>query len=455
MKKTIYLIITAVLSLAVTSSCKKYLDKKSDLRLVIPKTLGDAQGLMDDANLMNLRTSPSYGEASSDDYFLPPSGFLAVGTIGQDVYTWKPLNYRYVNDWSLGYLAIYNSNLCLELMENIERNAFNGSDWDNVKGSAHFYRAYYFLMLTGQYGLAYDEASSSKDLGVPLRLNSDFNIPSQRATVKECYQQVIKDATEALGLLPNYPQHSMRPSKGAAYALLARCYLSMHKYDLALNYVTSALALNNKLMDYNGDTDVAALSGNTPFKKFNKETVWYAELAGGFGVHSILRARIDTTLYNAYDVNDLRKIAYFREATPYQQFKGNYTANINAFFSGIATDELYLISAECKAYLNDIDGGLIDLNTLLKTRWRKSALFQPITALNRSDALVKIRLERRKELVMRGLRFYDLKRYNKEGLGLSLVRVNEGITVTLPPNSPFYALPLPTDIIELTGMPQN
>ena len=97
----------------------------------------------------------------------------------------------------------------------------------------------------------------------------------------------------------------------------------------------------------------------------------------------------------------------------------------------------------------------MDLNTLLKTRWKKSVLFQPVIASNRSEALAKIRHERRKELIMRGLRFYDLKRYNKEGLGLSLVRMNEGKTVTLLPNSPFYALPLPTDIIELTGMPQN
>lgn len=441
-------------SVAIFSGCKKYLAEKSDLRLVIPKTLSDAQGLMDDVNFMNLKT-PSYGESSSDDYFLPPASYSAITAIAQDIYTWKPTPYRYQNDWSFGYLAIYNSNLCLELLQDIERNGSNNAQWDNAKGSAHFYRAYYFLMLTGQYGLAYDESSSTRDLGIPLRLESDFNIPSVRATVSDCYQQVIKDATVALELLPDYPQHVMRPSKGAAGALLARCYLSMHKYDLALKYATGALGLNNKLMDFNGDPDVAALTGNTPFKKFNKETIWYSELSSGFGIHTISRARIDTMLYDSYSVNDLRKTAYFRLAAPYQQFKGNYTANVNQFFSGLATDELYLISAECKAYLNDMEGGMNDLNTLLRTRWKRSVSFQPMTASNRLDALNKIRLERRKELLMRGLRFYDIKRYNKEGANLNLTRMVNGKVVTLSANSPFFALPLPTDIIEVSGMQQN
>jgi len=456
MKKlnNLYLIIS-LLSIFTVIGCKKYLDVKSDLKLVVPKTLSDAQGLMDDANLMNLRTTPSYGESSSDDYFLPPAGYQATLVDGQDVYRWKPVPYKFGIDWSQGYLAIYNSNLCMEILQNVERTDGNGQQWDNAMGSAFFYRAYYILMLTGQYGLGYDEGSSNKDLGVVLRSSSDFNIKSVRSTVEECYQQVINDASAALNLLPNYPQHLMRPSKGAALALLSRCYLYMHKYELALKFATEALAFNNKLMDYNSDSDIVGLSGNTPFKKFNKETLWYAELSGGFGIQAILRARIDTTLYASYNANDLRKIAFFRAASPYQQFKGNYTANINNNFSGLATDELLLTSAECKAYLNNIDDGMKDLNTLLKSRWRNTVIYQPLTASNREDALTKIRTERRKELLMRGLRFYDIKRYNKEGLNLNLTRLINGQIVTLPANSPFYALPLPVDIVDITGIQQN
>ncbi len=456
MKKIYKLILlTSLYGTTAILGCKKYLEVKSDARLVVPTSISDAQGLMDDAANMNLRTSPSYGEATADDIFLPPTSYQAVGNTAQDVYTWKPTPYQFVNDWSLGYLAIYNSNLCLEILDKVTRLSNNAGEWDNAAGSAHFYRAYYLLMLTGQYGLAYDENTASNDLGVSLRLQTNFNIPSNRATVAECYQQVIDDAQKAFQLLPNYAAHQMRPSKMAAAALLARCYLYMHNYETALKYAREALALNSQLINYNGDADLISLSSTTPFRKFNKETIWYAELSGGFGVHALLRARIDSNLYASYAANDLRKTAYFRAAAPYQQFKGNYTANINVNFSGFATDELYLISAECKAWLNDVDGGMADLNTLLKTRFKNTATYVPLTAANRAEALTKIRTERRKELVLRGLRFYDIKRYNKEGANINLTRVAAGQTYTLKANSGYYALPLPTDIIQLTGMAQN
>ena len=455
--KKIYQILLVVGLYGTTAilGCKKYLEVKSDAKLVVPVTLNDAQGLMDDAANMNLRTAPSYGEMSSDDFFLPAASYQAVGTRAQEVYTWQPTPYQYGNDWNLGYLAIYNSNLCLEILSKVTRSNVNAGEYDQAQGSAYFYRAYYFLMLTGQYGLAYDENTATKDLGIALRLQTNFNIPTTRATVAECYRQVIDDTEKALRLLPNYATHAMRPSKAAAAALLARCYLYMHQYEKALEYNLQAMTLNNKLINYNGDTDLTTLSSNTPFKKFNKETIWYAEMSSGFGLLAIARSRIDTTLYNSYASNDLRKTAFFRAAAPYQQFKGNYTANININFSGLATDELYLNSAECKAWLNDVTGGMADLNTLLKTRFRSTVAYTPLSAANRTEALNIIRRERRKELVFRGLRFYDIKRYNKEGANLDLVRMVEGKTYTLKANSAYYALPIPTDVIQLSGIPQN
>jgi starch-binding outer membrane protein, SusD/RagB family len=66
-----------------------------------------------------------------------------------------------------------------------------------------------------------------------------------------------------------------------------------------------------------------------------------------------------------------------------------------------------------------------------------------------------LRTERRKELTMRGLRWIDIKRLNKEGAGIVLKRLIGDKTYTLQPNDPRYALPLPADIILNTGMQQN
>jgi hypothetical protein len=49
----------------------------------------------------------------------------------------------------------------------------------------------------------------------------------------------------------------------------------------------------------------------------------------------------------------------------------------------------------------------------------------------------------------------DIKRLNKEGRNIVLRRFLNGNTYTLEPNAAYYALPIPTDIVEITGIPQN
>lgn len=56
---------------------------------------------------------------------------------------------------------------------------------------------------------------------------------------------------------------------------------------------------------------------------------------------------------------------------------------------------------------------------------------------------------------MRGLRWMDLKRLNKDSANIILTRQVNGQTYTLQPNDLRYALPLPEDIIQITGMQQN
>ncbi|MCZ4243540.1 RagB/SusD family nutrient uptake outer membrane protein [Pedobacter punctiformis] len=117
MMKKIYQLMLAFLAVASLNSCKKYLDVKSNAKLVTPHTLSDAQGLLDDATIMNIKSTPSYGETSADDYFLPLSSYNAAGVLGQDIYVWKAIDYRIGNDWSYSYLAVYNTNLSLDILD--------------------------------------------------------------------------------------------------------------------------------------------------------------------------------------------------------------------------------------------------------------------------------------------------------------------------------------------------
>lgn len=443
------------------TGCKKYLDFPFRNNLQVPNDLGDLQALLDDANLaMNDSRTPSFGESSADDYFCLPERYAALNDWPKQAYIWKPFDYRYVNDWSLCYFPIYNSNYCIETLNGIERTSDNAAAWDHVKGAAYFFRSYYFLMLNWVFAHAYDPATSANDRGIVLRLTSNYNVPSVRSSVAACYQQIIKDASLSATLLPDLPLHPYRPSKAAAYGLLARTYHSMRVYDSAYHYADLALSIKSDLINFNGDADLGTLTINYPFKRFNKETIFYTEMNtdGTYSLVQMARARVDSILIQAYENNDLRRTAYFTRSGNDYQFKGSYTQS-SRNFTGITTAELLLIRAECAA--RNTNGGagemqkaLSDLNSLLSKRYR-AADFQPFTSTVRETLVSRILLERRKELLFRGLRWMDIKRLNKEGRNIVLKRLLDGNIYTLEPNASYYALPIPKDIIEITGIPQN
>ncbi|WP_300597142.1 RagB/SusD family nutrient uptake outer membrane protein [Niabella sp.] len=439
------------------TGCAKFLDRKTTNEVVMPQTIADMQALLDDAEIvMNLGT-PASGEAGADDYFILSDYYKTCSSREQAIYRWQPYDYKWDNDWSKSYAPIYNANYCLELLRKQERNAVNAARWNNVYGSALFFRSYYFLQLSWIYAKAYDEATAATDLGIVLRLTYDFNDPSRRASVADCYRQIINDTREAADYLPDYPEHVYRPSKMAAYALLARSFLSMRQYDSAHRYADLCLNMKNDLIDFNGDPDLAALSTTYPFKRFNKETIFYTEMtkADAWGVMLPTRSKVDSVLYATYEAADLRKKAYFLESGGYYRFRGSYSKAIGPF-TGLATDEMYLIRAECSARkgATGVPDALSDLNTLLAKRYTSGG-FNKIITSSASEILNRVLEERRKELIWRGIRWADIKRLNKEGRNIVLNRVVDGQRYQLEPNANYYALPLPTDIITITGMPQN
>ena len=445
-------IAASAIFLAALSSCTKYLDKKYDATVTTPTTIADLQSLLDEDVTMSSGT-PANGESSGDDFFLFDATFNSLQQRNREDYTWIPREYRFQNDWSIGYNPIYVANLCLDLIETIPKTQQNELPWNNVKGSAYFFRAYYFYHLAGVYIKAFDEAMADSDPGLVLRTTPDFTIPSVRSTVRQTYEQVINDTKASLEFLPDHGLILLRPSRAAAFGLLAKAYLSTMRYDSAAKYSSLCLQLHSDLMDYNDPSQVDP-SSSMPFKSFNKETIFYSLMNGSNYLHSNFISKIDSVLVASYQPNDLRSIAFFEPGPGHQVFKGTYTNEYYRLFTGIATDEIYLTRAECFARLGDKALALQDLNTLLEKRW-VTGQFVPIEAADAAEALSIILVERRKELLMRGIRWSDLKRLNKEGHNIVLTRFINGQTYTLAPNANHYAYPLPIDIIEQTGIAQN
>jgi hypothetical protein len=428
-------------------SCEKFLDEKTDATLSLPTTLKDLQALLDTYYIIN-ETDPSADEVSATEFYVTDADFSARTETDQRLYTWQNDNVlpALVNDWYYAYSIIYRSNTVLE---NVEPANLTNESWRNLRGQALFHRAKAYLQAVNIWAKVYDPKSAASDLGVPIRLTINFNEKSERATVQQNYELIIADLKEAIALLPEKQIHVVRPSKAAAAGLLARAYLWMGNYAESLKYADVCLSIKSDLLDFNTLTATATY----PIAQFNIEVTTASKMAN-LSIIGPSRAKIAPELYLTYAANDLRKAVCFKDnGNGTYSFKGSYEGS-SIYFSGLATDELYLTRAECKARLGKVADAMIDLNTLLKKRY-KTGMFIDYNLTDQHAAVELILNERRKELLFRGLRWADIKRLNREGANISLSRTVAGKTYTLAANSLRFAIPLPDDVVALSGMLQN
>lgn len=455
-----------------TSSCKKdWLDAKPQKNLVVPVTIKDFQSILDNnadlviqANGIISGSGFNMGqscldEVSAGDFVLADNFYAAVSANERNAYVWKDDIFGDDNnyiEWRNPYAKILTSNIVIEgISKIVPKNSTDQVDWNNVLGGALFLRAYNHFNISQVFCKPYNEASADTDLGIPLRLNSDFAEKTTRASVKSTYNVIVDDLKKAVSLLPvSTPINDIykaRPNKAAASAMLARIYLSMRKYDSAGHYANVSLGLYDKLMDYN---DLPNINTATPFLQYNDEVLFNMTL-NNYGSFRTSRFDAAPGLYSQYDTKDKRRRGYFRTSGGRNIFKGSYDGTA-LFFSGLATDEVYLIRAESFVRGGRITEALADINHLLERRYERAS-FQPCTLTDPVELLKFILQERRKELCYRGLRWSDLRRLNTEqGFSTVITRTVNGQIYSLEPNDMSkYVLPIPPDVIALSGIEQN
>jgi tetratricopeptide (TPR) repeat protein len=441
----------------VTVSCKKqddFLNTKPIQSLSTISTISDVQNLMNNERIFNEFATPSWGEAYTDDFYITSDNWLGgLGEVDQKYYLFSKQIFGATDkdySWNSAYQQVYYSNIVLDALPKISASQIQ---LNQVKGTALFYRAFAFYDLVQTYAMPYDSITAKSDMGIPLRLTPDLNIKSIRASEADCYNRIISDIQASIQLLPTTTQFNTSPNKTAANALLARIYLGMAKYDLALQYSNAALSLNNSLMDYN--KLIITPYYLTDASQFPlKEDIFHRTLNSGpygFGTGSV-----DSTLLKSFDDNDIRKSVFFLDYSNIINFIGSYELNkFGELFCGLAVDEMYLTRAEANARLGRVAEAMSDLNTLLINRY-KTGTFVQRTAISAQDALDQIILERRKELCFRGIRSLDIRRLNKDShYAITLKHVINGVTYLLPPNDPRYAMEIPPDEIKLSGIQQN
>ena len=439
------------------NSCNKeddFLNIKPDQSLLIATKLADYQLLLNNESVLNFG-DPGLGTICGDDDFYVLSTVWASATAPErNGYIWAKDFYEndaFYQDWINPYNQVYYCNNILEGLSQLQPTPENQAQFNQIKGSALFFRSYAFYNLVQTFAMPYDSLTANSEPGICLRLNSDFNNSSTRATLKQCYDQILQDLHLALDLLPSTPTYKTQPSQWAANALFARIYLAMRNYSKAYLYANACLSQSGVLTDYNN----LNLTTFNISNMFLEEEIFHTSM-NTYSLATRTRAIIDSNLYNSYDQNDLRKMLFFfTSSSGMPLFRGSYDYAGNKF-SGLATDEIYLIRAECNARNGNAVSAMDDLNTLLIKRWKNNGTWTPYTAIGANDALAKVLTERRKELLLRGLRWTDLKRLNKEdAFKKTLTRIINGVTYTLAPNDIKYAVPIPLSEIQLNGIQQN
>lgn len=430
--------------------CEGFLDAKPEKSLVIPDSLDDFQALLD-AEPRSMNSMTKMGFLSSDELVLANPLVNLLTLEERASYLWEGDYYTPDDpgvDWAFTYRKVFYANLVIEGVRDYK--PINETERERARqldAAARFYRAFAHFSLATQFMGPYDPSNPDMP-GIPVRKAADLNATSPRLSAKEVFDFIREDLEVARTILSPKPDIPTRASAWAAEALLSRVCLYMQDYESAFIHAGNALEIANELLDYN----TLNKSLRNIFPRFNQEVIHYAHMFSG-RFTSNNQMYVNPDLYAMYDANDLRKSLLFSPSPVAGRMNcfGRYTGEF-LLYGGLATDEVVLDRAEAAARIGNDAQGLADLNYLLENRYRIGD-FVPFTDLTGKNLIKKIAEERRKELVFRGVRWLDLRRYNQDPeMAVTLDRKYNGLENKLEPGSARYTFPIPPRELRLNEL---
>lgn len=492
MKKYIIVISSFFLLLSTASSCSD-----SELELypatgddVVINTKEKLQSILNGAYL-NIATAGNYGseivkigELLSDHLFISSTRPSYLTTFN---FSYSPNNAD-INFYGGLYSVITTCNLVIN-----NNKVPESADIIQMKAQAKILRGLaYFTLL--QYYAPSPTSGINQEYGVPLVLGEfDPTIEPARATVEECYNQVISDLKYGADTAVDNTSNKVILGKTAAKLLLSRVYLTRRAAgdaQLALQYTTDIInnspsnvfspidatgltvpanpasvknyqnyfsATNDDQIDvvYNNKTYKVAGAENQP------ETVWELDInsntIGVLGIsqnaNSSLAGYYDRAssstrcilftqaFYNKFSANDVRKGSFtFQNVPANDNPTGVWTTkHLRASSGGTFTRntkilrfaEVQLNRIEALYLTGNTSEALAKLNEFAVSRGANASY----TGANLRDDILA---EREKEFFAEGYRFLDLKRYN-----LPINRVsNCSVTCSVPANDKLFVLPI-------------
>jgi hypothetical protein len=258
----------------------------------------------------------------------------------------------------------------------------------------------------------------------------------QRATVDEIFQLIENDllqAEAAFDKAGRKQQSIYRADQTAVRLLLSRVYLYMQQWQKAADYA-------RKVTEEHGQLCNLATSNGPMMTRSNPENIF---TMGGDDLPAMMAyqaqgLRISNSLYNAFENNDLRRSQWiwksgsFQGVTMQEDAHENFTTPLDpaaasyyyygytAYQMGkqfpisslfwLRAAEAYLNLAEAEAYMGNEETARQTVNTLRTHRFPDGAANVMINTTG-SRLVSDLRLERRRELMLQGQRWFDLRRY--------------------------------------------
>ncbi len=278
MKKIILLSFVAVM--CSTTGCKKFLDK-------VPSSFVAPENYFNNEKEVNTALNGVYDILSREQIYGGQLPIRHAVSTDESFFSYAsfptgPFYYNFGSEdatirdlWKNLYDGIERANV---LLANLSKATMDEEKRSVVKGEALFLRAYYYFILVQNWG------------GVPLKLSpttsiNNVNIP--RNSVKEVYDQILKDMTEAEGLVRKISDIGFggRVSKSAVRGILARVCLNMAGFPLkeVARYKDAATwaAKVNEFGEHSLNPDYSQVFINLCKDEYDiKESIFEAELWG-------------------------------------------------------------------------------------------------------------------------------------------------------------------------------
>lgn len=427
-----------------TASCKKFLDVKPEGQISEDVALTSKDHIQKalTGTYSRLQVNEYYGAEwpnavwLSDDNVTPFSG--GSTDLQFDGHAVLSSSNTIEITWKAMYQVVNSANSVIGAITALQDPGLTEDERKNILGQAQFIRALVYFDLVRTFG------------GVPLVLTptkglTDESFPA-RSTAEQVYAQVINDLTEAEKNLPDVVNRNLAHKK-AAQALRARVALYQKDWETAENYAklliespdfSLALPFEDIITDNENKESIFALDYRVTDQN-QLSAFFYPMKKGGYYRVGPTNEFI-SILQDPLKAGTRSVLWGESEEGPYANRYRKATGSANDdHYAVLRLAEMYLIRAEARANLDNVDGAAEDLDEV-----RHRAGLNDTPAATKDDLLKAIEDERRIEFAFEPHRWFDLIRTGRATAVLGITDTNK------------FVFPLPaSEILANTNLEQN